>query len=1533
MNKTILGLDLGTNSIGWALINQNFDNTEGNPNNLWDGKIIDMGCRIIPMSQDMMSEFDKGNSISQTAERTGYRSIRRLRERFLLRRERLHRTLNILGFLPKHYAASIDFEKRLGQFLPETEPKIAYRYGDDSKFHFLFQESFEEMVNEFKIAHNNGIKVPFDWTIYYLRKKALTEKIEKEELAWLLLHFNQKRGYYQLRGEDEDETPNKLVEFHTLLVVDVIADERQKGKDSIWYSIILENGWVYRRESKIPLFDWKGKAREFIVTTELNEDGSIKKDKEGKEKRSFRAPKEEDWTLLKKKTEQDIKNSEQSTGTYIYDALLKNPNQKIKGKLVRTIERKFYKDELLQILKTQQLYHNELQDQKLYEASIEELYENNHTHRKSIGTKDFTHLFLNDIIFYQRPLKSKKSLVSNCRYEKRSFIHDGEIKSEPVKCIAASNPLFQEIRLWQWIKNLKFHKRETDEEITETLLKSSDDWESLFNWLNQRKEVDHKAILKYLLAPLGLKPKQLDAEVAKYRWNYVYDGFKNESKLYPCNETRSQMVTALAKVENVPIDFLTKERELALWHILYSVTDKLEIETALKKFARKNGLGEDFAEIFKKLKPYESDFGSYSAKAIKKLLPLMRIGEAWEDAENQKSISDNMENYRENIKAVITKIKSRPDKTANGKLLAELEKLEDVITNYQGLPIHLACYVAYGRHSEDGEITKWQTVPELDAFIKNFRQHSLRNPIVEQVITETLRVVKDIWLHHGKGKEHFFDEIHIELGREMKNPAEKRKQMTEQIGKNENTNLRIKALLAELKNDYNIENVIPYSPYQQEILKLYEEGLLSADDDIPEDILKISQLPQPSTAELHKYKLWLQQGYTSPYTGAIIPLNKLFTPAYEIEHIIPQSRFYDDSFSNKVICEAAINKLKDNQTGMEFILSKYGSIIEGVPNPIFTKEQYEDHVKRYFSKSPGKLKKLLMEDIPEKMVERQMNDTRYISKIVKNYLSNIVRKESGDDGTTSVNVLSSNGAITSVLKNNWGFNEIWNELIADRFIRLNGMTNSNDFGDINPNTNKFLPTVPLGISKGFSKKRIDHRHHALDALVIACATRSHINLLNNQNAIERGKNKEQKQKSREDLRRLLCTKKYNKGSNTQYKWVFIQPWPTIAQETKEQLETTVVSFKQNLRVINKTVNHSQKYLGGKKEMVKQEKGDNWAIRKPMHKDTVSGLVKLRFKKTVQLSSALDNWKMITDKSLRKKIKELVALKYDKKMLQKFFKDRKNQFNDKDISKVEIFFLENEQVASRVKLDDSFNEEKIKSITDSGIQKILFSHLGNYQNIKDEKGKLISPETIAFSAEGIEALNLNITALNDGKHHNPIFKVRTFEPMGNKFAVGQTGNKKTKFVEAAKGTNLFFAIYKNAETKKRSFETIGLNIVIERQKQGLYPVPEMNEKGEQLAFYLSPNDLVYVPTLEEIGNHQLVDFNNLNKRQIKGIYKCVSFSSYQCFFISNNIATSIFNKVEFSALNKTEKSMEDVMIKEFCWKLEIDRLGKIKRAIK
>jgi CRISPR-associated endonuclease Csn1 len=1497
--KKILGLDLGTNSIGWALVNLDFENKKG---------IIEgLGSRIIPMTQDVLGKFDSGVSLPQTATRTGYRGVRRLRQRLLLRRERIHRVLNILGFLPTHYQESIDFEAKIGQIKPNTEPKIAYLKDENENFNFLFIDSFLEMLKDFELNGDEKLKIPYDWTIYYLRKKALTHKISKEELAWLILNFNQKRGYYQLRGEDENENENKQEEYYKLKVIEV--KEREKGKSGMWYDVLLENGWVYKRESKISLANWVGKEKDFIVSTELNDDGTIKRNKDNEEKRSFRAPKEDDWNLIKIRTEKTIENSGKTVGAYIYESLLANPKLKINGELVRTIERKYYKQEFIQILKTQTSFHEELRNEELYIKCINDLYKSNDAHKNNIKNRGFEYLFTNDIIFYQRPLKSKISLISDCKLEFRYFDKNGIIEKQPIKCISKSHPLFQEFRLWQFIQNLKIYKKDAVQEldVTKEYFSTEDDYVQLFETLNDKKEINQKQFLAIF---------KLKEEL--FRWNFV------EDKNYPCNETRNLFLNKTSKIQNFDSTFFNSENTEALWHLLYSVSDKIEIESAIQKFAQKHGLTEDFEKIFSKLPPFKSDYGAYSAKAIKKLLPLMRMGKYWNAELIDSATLLKIDNIINGVADENINLKFR-EKAAN---FSELD-------HFRGLPLWFASYVVYDRHSESSDLIKWNCPSDIENYLKNdFKQHSLRNPIVEQLITETLRVIKDIWEKYGDGRKDFFEEIHIELGREMKNPADKRKQMTLKISENENTNIRIKAILEELKSQ-GIRDIRPYSPSQQEILKIYEEGIYASEirKDELETIDKIRKSSKPSNSEIQRYKLWLDQGYASPYTGSIIKLSDLFTTKYQIEHIFPQSRYFDDSLSNKVICESEINALKDNQTAMEFINNHKGekvTLTGGKTVTVFTPNSYEEHVKNYFAKNKTKLKNLLSVEIPESFINRQLNDSRYISKVIKNYLSKIVREgtdEKLEMEAISKNVVPLTGSITSQMKQDWGLNEIWNEIITPRFERLNTITNSNTYGQWENKQGKevFQTNVPENISKGFSKKRIDHRHHALDALVIACTTKDHINYLNSLNS-ERG--------NYGLVAKLRMTEEYTKdGKTRKVAKDFYKPWPYFTEDSRDALSKLIVSFKQNTRVINKTVNKYEKIIDGKKVKVAQTKGENWAIRKPMHAETVSGKVLLKREKAnqVPINSVLNDLNLLVHPQIKSLLKD--KAKYYKgniEGLKKHLKASPILIDNKAIEKVSIYETI-EATATRKKLDISFDEKRIEKITDTGIQKILLHHLQQdiYQNIKDENGKAVPPHELAFNEEGLEAMNQNIVLLNDGKYHQPIKKVRIFEE-GGKFPLGETGNKNTKYVEAAKGTNLFFAIYSNPEGK-RNYKTIPLNEVIISQKLGLQVAPEIDENANKLIYTLSPNDLVFCPNEEEILEPSLVKFDNLSSEQTKRIYKLVSFTGNRAFFVQNCIATMIADKLEFSALNKTEKSIQGIMIKSVCWKIEVNRIGIIKKT--
>lgn len=1614
--KKILGLDLGTNSIGWAVVNAETE-TRMVENKYQSGEktylkpigISSAGSRIIPMSADILGDFDKGNSISQTADRTKSRMARRIRERNLLRRERLLRVLKKIGFLPEHFANQIN---DYGKFINYDEPKLAWKKNPEGKSEFLFQQSFNEMLEDFKknqpelvSVKSNGEqrKVPYDWTIYYLRKKALSQKISKEELAWILLQFNQKRGYYQLRGEEEEDDNTKLVEYLEQEVVRVEATNEKKGED-IWYNVYLKNGMIYRRTSRIPL-DWEGKVKEFIVTTDLEKDGTPKKDKDGNIKRSFRAPKEDDWTLLKKKTEYDIDNSHKTVGCYIYDALLQNPNQKIIGKLVRTVERKYYKDEIKKILDVQKDLISELKDENLYKACIEELYSNNEAHRNNIAKPDFANFFINDILFYQRPLKSKKSLISDCPYESH-FDKDGN--EHPIKCIAKSNPLFQEFRLWQFVQNLRIYQREkeidnklfTDVDVTNEKLKTEDDYIKLFEWLNDRASIKQDTLLN---SYFKIK-KEKGKDQYPYRWNYV------EEKEYPCNETHAEILKGLDKC-SISHDFLTKERETMLWHILYSVEDKTEIEKALKKFAKKNGVTESFAEVFVKIKPFKKEYGAYSEKAIKKLLPLMRMGKYWSaDTIDTKT--------KDRIDKIIT---GEYDETIKNRVRDKAINLTDE-THFKGLPIWLACYIVYDRHSEAKEITKWKSPEDIDTYLKSFKQHSLRNPIVEQVVTETLRTVRDIWKQEGQ-----IDEIHVELGREMKNPADKRKRMTEQIQENENTNLRIKAMLMEFMNDKSIENVRPYSPSQQDILRIYEENALenlNKTDKEFDFISKISKTAQPSKSDIIKYKCWLEQKYRSPYTGKTISLTKLFTSAYEIEHVIPQSLYFDDSFSNKVICEAEVNKLKSNMLGYTFIKEHSGEKVQLSQNEvvkIFSIKDYEEFVKEHYSKNQTKMKKLLMEDIPDGFIERQLNDSRYISKLVKGLLSNIVRDKSQngeyEQEAVSKNVISCNGSITDRLKKDWGMNDVWNNIILPRFKRLNELTKkisdielineyhrlfeselsnvayskgttitgshtdfykslddkeqkkvidnimkqlpiAESFLSVN-NEGHVIPNMPLELQKGFNKKRIDHRHHAMDAIVIACTTRDHVNLLNNEAAKSENKaNRYQLQRKLRNFEKVMID-----GKERDIAKEFLKPWETFTVDAKHTLENIIVSFKQNLRVINKSSNHYESYkdedgklrIGKdgkpKKGCLTQKKGDNWAIRKSMHKDTVFGEVNLRFKKTVSLNEALKNPKAIINKDFKVKTLELLKAGHDAKYIKKYIEDNKDVWSDIDIKKIDVYYFTkdtNERYfATRKPLDTSFNKTKIEdSVTDTGIKKILLAHL-------EAKGN--DPE-LAFSPDGIDEMNRNIVALNNGKIHQPIFKVRVYEK-AEKYAVGQIGNKTSKFVEAAKGSNLFFAVFainvedkETGETKAvRSYLTIPLNVMIDCQKkfgsnwqsniESYLKDNEMVSNDVMLLFILSPNDLVYLPTKKELKDGIII----VDKTRI---YKFIDSSGTTANFIPQRSANIIFSiptkkqkemgsdyviQDEFgvgSPQSKNQKAITGELVKEICVPLKVDRLGNI-----
>ncbi len=175
--------------------------------------------------------------------------------------------------------------------------------------------------------------------------------------------------------------------------------------------------------------------------------------------------------------------------------------------------------------------------------------------------------------------------------------------------------------------------------------------------------------------------------------------------------------------------------------------------------------------------------------------------------------------------------------------------------------------------------------------------------------------------------------------------------------------------------------------------------------------------------------------------------------------------------------------------------------------------------------------------------------------------------------------------------------------------------------------------------------------------------------------------------------------------------------------------------------------------------------------------------------------------------------------------------------------------------------------------------------------------------------------------------------------GSKYSIGQTGSKAKKFVEADKGTNLFFAIFVseklNKETgmtdKVRSYLTIPLNVMIDCQKkfgkdwknniESYLKENNLVSIDVKLLFTLSPNDLVYLPTAEDLKD-------GLKTVDKKRIYKMVSCTGNEGHFAPARIANPILQTTELGSNNKAQRAWTGEMIKEICVPLKVDRLGNI-----
>lgn len=1043
----ILGLDLGTSSIGWALVNEAEGENE-------KSSIIKLGVRVNPLTVDELSNFEKGKSITTNAARTLKRSMRRNLQRYKLRKE------NLIKILKEN-----------------------------------------NWIDDQTILSENGNRTTFE--TYRLRAKAATEEISLEEFARVLLMINRKRGYKSSRkaksndeGQlidgmevaqklyDENLTPGQLIlellKARKKYLPDFYRSDLQAEYDRIWdfqkqfYPDILTEDFKKQIAGKGKQNTTKIFLARYGIYTAANK-GADKKT-EAAQWRVDALTKElakEELAFVISDLNGIISNSsgylgaisnrskelyfkKQTVGQYLMEQLDRDPHTPLKNQV---FYRQDYLDEFNILWENQARFHKELTP--ALKSEIRDV-----------------------IIFFQRRLKSQKGLISFCEFESRQIEVevDGKKKWKTIgmKVCPKSSPLFQEFKIWQILNNLQVFDKSNH---VQWFLKQEEK-DLLFTELSIRDKLSKVEILKLLYK----NHKELDLNYKDVEGNstqaVLFNAYIDIIELsghekIDFSKKSPEIITAVKSIfetlgvntKILSFDFnisgadFEKQPMYQFWHLLYSFVgdnsnsgqDKL-----IDKLCNRYGFEKEYAKRLTSI-TFRPDYGNLSSKAIRKILPFMKEGSEYS----------------------------------------------------------VACLFAGYRHSKNSltaeELDRKERKDKLDILPRN----SLRNPVVEKILNQMVNVVNAITETYGKP-----DEIRIELARELKKSAKEREKLTTIIS----------------------QTTAEHEKYRQGLQQKF--GLLNA-----------------SRNDIIRYKLYLELeplGFKTLYSNTYISPDKLFSGDFDIEHIIPQARLFDDSFSNKTLELRSVNLEKGNDTAYDFIFKKYGR--EGL-------DDYILRIERVFKNNPnkqGKLKKLKMkgEDIPDDFINRDLRDTQYIARKAKAILEELVR-----------DVVPTTGSITDRLREDWQLINVMQELNWDKYQKL-GLTET----IINREGQEIRRIKDW-------TKRNDHRHHAMDALTIAFTKRSYIQYLNNLNARSDKAGSiygiEQKELYRDDKGKL--------------KFKPPMPLDEFRAEAKRQLENTLISIKAKNKVATININKTNQKNGFNKKKQLTPRGQ-------LHLETVYGSI-------------------------------------------------------------------------------------------------------------------------------------------------------------------------------------------------------------------------------------------------------------------------------------------------------------------------------------
>ena len=520
-------------------------------------------------------------------------------------------------------------------------------------------------------------------------------------------------------------------------------------------------------------------------------------------------------------------------------------------------------------------------------------------------------------------------------------------------------------------------------------------------------------------------------------------------------------------------------------------------------------------------------------------------------------------------RALITQL-GMTEEDLDGGLLDQLYRLDFVKPGYgnksakfickllpqlqQGLGYSEACAAVGYRHSNTPtieEITERTLLEKIPLLQRN----ELRQPLVEKILNQMINLVNALKAEYG------VDEVRVELARELKMSREERERMAEGNRRREKENKAI----AE---------------------KIRECGLF------------------PTKSRIRKYMLWEEAGEKCLYCGQILTLSQCLNgDDMEVEHIIPKSVLYDDSYGNKTCACRRCNKEKGNRTALEYIRAKgweaeYMERINGLLD------------KKAISYSKHQRLRWLKEDIPSDFLERQLRLTQYISRQAMAILQQGIRR-----------VSASEGGVTARLRSLWGYDDILHTLNLDRYDSM---------GETERVSREGETTEKLRI-KDWSKRK-DHRHHAIDALVVASTRQGYIQRLN------RVSSESEREAMSEEIEVQKATKT-DKLSLLE-RWLTQRPHLSV-RAVSDKVAEILISYRPGKRVVTRGRNI---YLRHGKKCVQS---GLLVPRGPLSKETVYGQITVKGEQQIVCKYDLHSLKAkdvdyVVDLALRKRLKELLA---------------------------------------------------------------------------------------------------------------------------------------------------------------------------------------------------------------------------------------------------------------------------------------------------